>query len=263
MNDLEPRCFPFQLFDRLANRHVFRRTCERNDLIGFGVERHADVRESGQEGLHDGQRLLGVRGLNLVRQQLRLLDNRLPGHGFAFHIDLFDQFLKNLLFILRPGDEHPRAGGINGNTDFFARIGVLAQSQHGAGDGQHLFGRHEFQADNVDSLLSGTLGRLDDVPNHPQSRGRFGHQDLPRLGHDHHLASWAQQLLDFLFRVRCLHAGQMEHGFDQFKFAPLVELFDRHELDQHIGYLVVQIHDHQQPAAANQRVTTWQQHAID
>ncbi len=242
---------------------MFRRTCEGNNLIGLGVERHADVRESGQERLHDGQSLLGIRGLNLVGQQLRLLDNRLPGNRFAFHIDLFDQLLKNLLLVLRPVDEHPRAGGINGNVDLFTCIGVLGQTQHGSRDGQHLFGRHKLQADNVDSLLSGTLGRLDDVANNPQLPSRFSHQDLPRLGHDHHLASRTQQLLDFLLRVRCLHAGQMKHGLDQFKFAPLVELFDRNELDQHIRDFVSQIHNHQQPAAANQRVATWQEHAVD
>ena len=111
--------------------------------------------------------------------------------------------------------------------------------------------------------MFGLLDGVDDRANRPQPAGRFRDLNLPRLRQRDDFALRAQQRLHLLGGLFGRHVPHREQHANQLVFAALVELGQRHVGHQIRRNAVFEIHEHEHPAAADERVALGQQHAVE
>ena len=109
----------------------------------------------------------------------------------------------------------------------------------------------------------GLLDRVHDRADRPQPAGRFGDLDLPRLRQRDDFALRAQDRLHFFGRLLGRHVPHREQHADELVFAALVELRQRHVGHEVRRNAVFEIHEHEHPAAADERVALGEQHAVE
>ena len=190
----------------------------------------------------------------------------MPGRGLR-HIDQPQHFFQPCCMLGRAAEEQLFAGCALGDLQR-----AVGRAERLGRDAEHLANRRHRGVERQVLELElaqpgvgkfGLLDRVDDRANRPQPAGRFGHLNLPGLRQRDHLALRAQQRLNFLGGLLRRHVPHRKQHANQLVLAALVELRQRHVGHQVRRDAVFQIHDHQHPIAADQRVALGQQHAVE